>query len=272
MTRAFVPDPNDKRHWTFADAGSGTDHVYLLAGFDTAAQTMTVEVNGVMYEWNAGGYLLATDVSRRKWTPFSFSFPTQSSNSQMFSIQLEPKQYSQADLVAEIQSALDSNPSGTLTSTYDVSYDLTGSYVQFKLLGGGTQPPDLSGDWQFTNDGSTFSNYVFTLVPGSNGLQYTYGAGLPTLEILAGYNNAPPNPTFTLRAMSTNAKSYVWNNSLQQAIETQQGVKFWRRPPSHGPQAFPGAAGESARILTDTELRERSYHPPYIDLSGSDWQ
>ena len=27
-----------------------------------------------------------------------------------------------------------------------------------------------------------------------------------------------------------------------------------------------------ARILTDTELRERSYHPPYIDLSGSDWQ
>ena len=30
--------------------------------------------------------------------------------------------------------------------------------------------------------------------------------------------------------------------------------------------------GESARVLTDTELRQRSDHPPYIDLSGSDWQ
>ena len=42
MTRAFVPDPADKMHWTFADAGGGTDHVYLQAGFDNAAQTMTV--------------------------------------------------------------------------------------------------------------------------------------------------------------------------------------------------------------------------------------
>ena len=46
MTRAFVPDPADKKHWTYA--GSGTDHVYLQAGFDNVTQTMTVEVNHVM--------------------------------------------------------------------------------------------------------------------------------------------------------------------------------------------------------------------------------
>ena len=129
--RTFVADPSANMHWTYA--GSGTDHVYLQAGYDNIAQTMTVQVNGVMYNWNAAGYLLATDTSGWKWTPFSFSFPNRTSDSRLLSVELDPKQYSQADLVAEIQSALDSTPSRTLTSTYDVSFDDVGSYIKFKL-------------------------------------------------------------------------------------------------------------------------------------------
>lgn len=163
--RTFVADPADRKHWTYA-APDGTQDVYLRA-FDNGVPSMSIENRGQTYEWNiSGGHLLST--SGKTWTPFSFSFPDRASDSHLLSVELEPKQYSQADLVAEIQSALNSNPSRTLTSTYDVSYDLTGSYVKFKLSS--------------------------------------------------------------------------------------------------------SVAGESARVLTDTELRERSYHPPYIDLSGSDWQ
>ena len=33
-----------------------------------------------------------------------------------------------------------------------------------------------------------------------------------------------------------------------------------------------GAAGESSRILTDHELSEMAYHPPYWGLNGTTWQ
>ena len=48
VLKTFVADPADKMQWTYA--GTGTNHVYLQAGFDNIAQTMRVEVKGVMYE------------------------------------------------------------------------------------------------------------------------------------------------------------------------------------------------------------------------------
>ena len=127
--------PADRKHWTFADAGSGTDHVYLQAGYDNVAQTMAVEVNGVMYNWNAAGYLLATDVSGRKWTPTSFTFPSANFTKTLQHVQIPTRHYGTSALATKIQDEL--NHSGkTLSATYDVQYRSANGTIDFKLIGG----------------------------------------------------------------------------------------------------------------------------------------
>ena len=157
------------------------------------------------------------------------------------------KHYSQANLVSTIQSALNGNPSKLLTSTYEVSFDSVASYVQFKLFGGEGVAPDLSGAWQWSSDDVSFTDYTFTRVPGTT-QQYTFEPSGGGITLLDGFVNALPNRTFTLRTAGSNPKDYVWNNAQQKALDSSGAGWFWRRSPSHGPQAFPsGVPGESAR-------------------------
>ena len=111
--------------------------------------------------------------------------------------------------------------------------------------------PTSRGGWQWSSDDVSFTDYTFTRVAGTT-QQYTFEPSGGSITLLDGFVNALPNRTFTMRTGGSNPKDFVWNNTQQKAIDTSGTGLFWRRNPSHGPQAFPiGVPGESARILTD---------------------
>ena len=58
---------------------------------------MTIEVDRIMYAWNAGGYLLST--YGNKWTPASFTVPSADMTLMLLNVEIPPRHYN-ADALA----------------------------------------------------------------------------------------------------------------------------------------------------------------------------
>ena len=77
--RTFAPVAGDNRRYTYVRQSGATIQVHVEA-FDNAAQTMTVDIDGIDYEWNSGQLVSTAPVGATghgwTWTPSSLTFPS----------------------------------------------------------------------------------------------------------------------------------------------------------------------------------------------------